>query len=212
MSRTAILFSSGKESIWNLHKERQMFPHQKIHLYQFNYDNKSHRKEKEGLEYYANKYNCSWDVLYQFMDVPLGITAGLGEKNHVHARNLLFLARVVNLHYDGNPTRILFGATKSPKGDDSSTFYMHMLNAMFGIESHYHNLTFDAHTKYYYADEMFYLLHNARVDCSKLWSCDRDEHRMCGRCPKCEQNKALDDESPKKGMKYFKSLYADGVF
>lgn len=177
---TIILFSAGRESLYNLYKELKTGSEIKLLL--FNYGQKSFKKEKKSLEYYAAKYKLQSIILRTSIKIPTAISKATNEDNHVVLRNFIFIGLAIN--YFGAYNKYLFGANKTEKYNDGSTEFVK--DIAYLIKKLYPTAIINSHSKNIKTEEVLIKLVKSEFDISHIWFCDNNKEKMCGECFKCK--------------------------
>lgn len=189
---SVILFSGGRESLLNLHKEAGITEKEAIRLVLYDYGQKSLPRESEALDYYASLYSVNKQVVsgaFPKLNLAPGIKYGGFSNDHVVGRNLLFLIHAVNLFYSKDyPMRLLAGFCDNwPSYNDSSTEFLAQAKEL--LEPAYPNLFLDSHAKAFHQDMTLHHVLSKGVDTKHLWMCNSDgsgtDGKMCGKCDKC---------------------------
>lgn len=183
--KSILLFSAGKESIYCLHKDRPDL------LLMFNYGQQAYRKERESIDYYAEKFcipRLVLDVPPALMNLPSGMRGGpLG--NHVVMRNVIFLTLAANYAVNHGFNELKVGAANTGSYNDGNTHFVADLNVLF---KKLYGVSVKAPSGHLRPEEIGPLLMNGKYDLEKFWSCDKSESVRadtswghCGVCEKC---------------------------
>ena len=188
--KTVILFSGGRESIINLHKEIALgTPSSDITLYYLDYGQKAYTAEIDTVKYFAKKYGTDIAMDSLPLKIPESIAKGVSSNNTVQGRNGVFVFMALNKFYNPEERlKILVGCVKSNYYNDGSSYFLSDINNIIKNTSPMARVK--SHTKGMNGrDTLNYVVNYC--DTSKLWVCDNDrlvDGKMCGECFKCVQS------------------------
>lgn len=174
-----LLFSGGKESLYNLYK----FKNKITCLLFFNYGQKALPKELESLHYYSKKFLIPYEVIDLKLYLPEAIEKATGLDSNVPMRNTLFLSYAINMFKPRGEDTFIVGTVKHIKDPYTNDGFDKYLKDISTIVKRTENVkVISASGKAYSEDIVKYLL---KKDISKLWLCFNDTDKHCGECIKC---------------------------
>lgn len=177
-----ILFSGGKESIYNLYNTKDAKC-----LLIFNYGQASFKREKESAIYYALKFGIVWveKDIRGVLDIPPAIRFGGKGDINVSMRNTLFISIAVNYAKATGLTNVVVGVVKSLNKYVNDGFNAY-LKDISSIVKHTENITLDSPSSKKFSWQIHKFLVE-KADVSYLWLCQegKGHYRNCGKCEKC---------------------------
>lgn len=181
-----LLFSGGKESLYNLHVGRR-----KVELMLLiNYGQKAFQKEFESLKYYSELYEKEKLVLdisgsYDKSLLPFGISGDPNSEpgTHVPMRNTLFISyAVMAASHHGIDTVVVGAVTPYEKAlNDGLSGYLPLINKITRLDG----VNVTSYCKNLNQSQVAHSLMERKVDISHLWSCFEVGTKHCGKCEKC---------------------------
>lgn len=185
--KIAVLYGAGKESLLSLHLLRWQEPKAQITLIFFDYGQKAFINEWKSICYYAKLYNCQPVRLQVTLNIPNGISQGVGKDTHVYMRNSVFISMAVNMCLSEKIGTLLVPFTKPFAGEYSDSYTNYLNDFKKHITRLYPKFNIINNIGHVYSSETHSELLRYKVDLKFVWSCTTysEDFIHCGKCGKC---------------------------
>lgn len=181
MKKALLLFSAGKESVYNLHKLYEEFGSE-ITLLIFDYGQDSYSSELRSAIYYAEKFGLDIIERDSTIVMPDAMRYGGVGETEVPFRNGIFTSYAVNIAISQGHTHICIGCTDSGDYGDGDREFVTAFNTL--LQGMY-DVKIISYTKNYTGVEIAIKTLSEDIDDSHIWSCMTSGEKMCGKCAKC---------------------------
>ena len=175
-----LLFSGGKESIYQLHHKQNEIGK----LLFFNYGQKGFSAELKSLEYYSKLYGKEYQVIdLPFFILPPAIKDGIDCNPYVPQRNLVFISVALSIAESTGYKKVYLGAVADATEYDACPFFVDDINWAL----RFNDVSVKSFSRRYDTQQIIRSLVKNKVDISHLWSCDNPTgtDKFCGTCAKC---------------------------
>lgn len=227
--KVIILFSGGKESLYNLHMCVGKF--NSIELLHYDYGQLSVDKERECLRHHASIHGIAGHELkLNFPYLNDAIKYGTDAKDStVPVRNIVFISHAVNIAIERGVNYVCVGVNKFDVNQytDNSQYFLDDYNKFIERYSH-GKVSLLSYSRKFYVEDMHEELIRKNVNIDRLWMCETngtvlgkrsknaspemfylppDKH--CGECRKCKNFLSMINTESEESKKFVSRFFMD---